>query len=230
MYEYKFDKESCWYKTNCPKFNTSECNDKCIRYMEMHYLIENSNIPKSSRYKNKLSPSACDLDSFKKLNEIKSNIEDFVDNGENLYIYSKNFGNGKTSWGIKLMLQYFNKVWLCNGFVIRGLFIHTPTFLTMLKNNVGKRNEEFEMLKEQILTVDLVVWDDIASSKLSDFDHTNLLTYIDQRILSGKSNIYTGNLDREQLLQSVGNRLTSRIWNDSTKIEFFGNDRRGGNT
>ena len=44
------------------------------------------------------------------------------------------------------------------------------------------------------MLADLVIWDDIAATKLGDFDQANLLTYIDQRKLQGLSKIFTGNL------------------------------------
>lgn len=228
MYIYNFEKEKCWYAKKCNKYNKEKCNENCIRYMEMDYLIETSNIPKGKQFKNELIPNGIDLQNFRFLREIKDKILNFVKNGENLYIYSQNFGNGKTTWAIKIMQNYFNKIWLGNGFTKRGLFIHTPTFLTKFKEIINKKDESFEELKQQLLAVDLVIWDDIATGKLSDYDHTNLLTYIDQRILAGKSNIYTGNLGEKELVNAVGNRLKSRIWNNSTVVELKGNDRRGG--
>lgn len=227
MYQYKFDKDNCWYKETCNKFNTKDCNQNCIRYMEMYYLIESSNIPKGKQFSNKLIPNKIDLENFKFLNEIKKDIINFVSNGESLYIYSQNFGNGKTTWSIKLMQSYFDKIWAGNGFTQKGLFVHTPTFLTKFKEVINKKDEEFEVLKQKLLEVDLVIWDDIAAGKLSDYDHTNLLTYIDQRKLNGKSNIYTGNLNEKELTEALGNRLKSRVWNDSTIVELYGNDRRG---
>ena len=124
------------------------------------------------------------------------------------------------------MQKYFDEIWAGNGFINRGLFIHTPTFLTKCKEVISKKDEEFEILKEQLLKVDLVIWDDIASGKLTDFDHINLLTYIDQRKLNGKSNIYNGNLDENELIAALGNRLKSRVWNDSVVVELYGIDRR----
>lgn len=227
MYQYKLDKDNCWYKLTCDRFNTNECNQNCIRYIEMHYLIENSNIPKGKQFSNKLIPNKIDLENFKFLNEIKKDIFNFVTNGENLYLFSKNFGNGKTTWAIKLMLKYFDSIWAGNGLTVRGIFIHVPTFLTKFKEVINKKDEDFELLKQQLLKVDLVIWDDIAAGKLTDYDHTNLLTYIDQRKLNGKSNIYTGNLDENELISALGNRLKSRVWNDSTIVELYGNDRRG---
>ena len=229
MYSYKFDKYNCWYKDTCNKFNTDSCNSNCIRYLEMHYLIHTSNIPLGSQFKNELIPNVIDLSNFKFLQSIKDNICSFVNNGENLYIYSKNFGNGKTTWAIKLMQKYFDEIWAGNGFKVRGLFVHVPSFLTKFKEIINKKDENFELFKKQLLEVDLVIWDDIAAGKLSDYDHTNLLTYIDQRKLNGKANIYTGNLEENELIVALGNRLKSRIWNDSIKVEIFGNDRRGGN-
>lgn len=228
MYIYNFDKESCWYKNICNKYDTNECNKNCIRYMEMDFLMNMSNIPKSNQFKNELIPNKSDLENFKFLKDLKDDIVNFVNNGENLYIYSKNFGNGKTTWAIKLMQKYFDEIWAGNGFTIKGLFVHVPSFLTKFKEVINKKDEDFEIMKQQLLDVDLVIWDDIAAGKLTDFDHTNLLTYIDQRKLNGKSNIYTGNLDENELIEALGNRLKSRVWNDSTVVEFFGNDRRNG--
>ena len=226
MYKYNYNKDRCWYKKSCKRFETDECNSNCIRYMEMDYLMESSNIPKANQFKNELIAEKIDLENFKFLNEIKNDVVNFVNNGENLYIYSQNLGNGKTTWAIKIMQSYFNKIWAGNGFVQRGLFIHTPSFITKFKEIINKKDEDFEELKKQLLDVDLVIWDDIAANKLSDYDHTNLLTYIDQRKLNGKANIFTGNLNEEELVTYVGNRLKSRIWNDSTIVQLFGKDRR----
>lgn len=226
MYKYNFDAKNCWYKDVCNYYNTDKCSKNCIRYNEMYYLMETSNIPKAKQFQNQLIPNPEDINNFKFLADIKQNIVDFVKDGENLYIYSQNFGNGKTTWAIKIMQSYFDKIWLGNGFNVRGLFIHVPTFLTKCKDVISNKDEDFEKLKLRLSDVDLVIWDDIATGKLSEFDHNNLLTYIDQRKLNGKSNIYTGNLGESELKNYVGNRLKSRIWNDSSIVEIYGRDRR----
>lgn len=226
-YEYVFDKDKCWYIKVCSKYNTPECNPGCIRYMEMDYLMQNSGIPRNRQYTVSLIPSKPDVNSFIALKEIKDDMIEFVKNGESVYIYSDNFGNGKTTWAIKLMQQFFDDVWAGNGFRCRGIFIHVPTFITKIKEGISRKDEDFETLKSRLMTVDLVIWDDIAATKLSDYDHTNLLTYIDQRKLNQLSNIYTGNLGYEDLQDALGNRLASRVWNDSTPIRFVGADRRG---
>jgi DNA replication protein DnaC len=226
-YEYIFDKNKCWYTSACGKYGTPECNASCIRYMEMDFLMQNSGIPRNRQYAVLLTPSKKDIQAFVTLKEIKDDIIAFVENGESVYIYSDNFGNGKTTWAIKLMQKFFDDVWAGNGFRCRGIFIHVPTFLTKIKEGISRKDEDFETLKSRLMTVDLVIWDDIAATKLGDFDHANLLTYIDQRKLNQLSNIYTGNLHQDELQDALGNRLASRVWNDSTPVKFVGADRRG---
>lgn len=214
--------DECLYKKVC----TNECSYACVRFSEMLALLEQSNIPEKRWKPIPLSPDDCDYISFSMLADIKDNIVNFVDVGRSLYIFSDKTGNGKTTWAIKLMLKYFDQVWAGNGFKPRGLFIHTPTFLTKLKD-FNNRDEAFETLKSYIPTVDLVIWDDIGSVGMSAYDNSQLITYVDQRVLDGKANIYTGNIAGSELEKSIGTRLASRVWNASTVVEFRGADKRG---
>lgn len=211
--------EKCWYKNVCK----SECTDTCIRYLEMQFLMDSSGLPENKQTPEKLSPGS-DLESFQKLQSIKDNIESFVVNGNNLLLTSPYTGNGKTSWAIKLLLKYFDRVWAGNGFKVRGLFVHMPTLLLKLKNFNDPISEEY---KDNLINVDLVVWDDIGSVNLSAYDSNQLLALLDTRLATGKSNIYTTNLDENSFEKFLGQRLKSRIWNTATKIELKGRDRRG---
>ena len=211
-------KADCWYKKVC---NYDSCIN-CIRYSEMKYLIENSGLPKN-RQKPQELVAGCDYKEFTRLNNLKNEILDFVETGDSLYICSKATGNGKTSWAIKMLLKYFDCIWAGNGFRVRGYFIHVPSLLTTLKDFSHPHND----IKHILDTVDLVVWDDIAATKLSEYDISQLLTLIDTRIVNGQSNIYTGNLVTMDTLENcVGTRLASRIWNTSLVVEFKGKDRR----
>lgn len=212
--------EKCWYKDVC----TIECTNSCLRYIEMKYLMDNSDIPPMRQIPDKLTPEVQDLDAFTKLNELKLNIVDFVTSGQNLYLWSEHTGNGKTSWALKLMLKYFDEIWAGNGFRVRGKFVHVPTFLLQLKNFNDPLSEEY---KHDILDCDLLILDDIASVGISQYDLSQLLLYIDNRLLNGKSIIYTGNLDMHNMDKVLGSRLTSRIWSKTTTIvELKGADRR----
>lgn len=213
----------CWYKDVCQ----NDCDCYCLRFAEMSYLIEHSGVPENKCHSASLSMwvDPDDYDAYCDLADIKSGIKEFVDAGKNIYIYSNITGNGKTTWAIKLLLKYFDEVWAGNGFRTRGLFISVPAFLTQLKN-FNSKSDELERIKSELGKVDLVVWDDIASTHMSNYDHSQLLSYIDQRVLAGKSNIYTGNLDKYAMEKQLGSRLTSRIWNDSERFEFKGRDKR----
>lgn len=211
-------KEDCWYRDVC---TYDQCAN-CIRYSEMKYLMENSGLPIKKQHPIQLDGSR-DPKAFKSLAEIKDDILNFVVNGECLYIFSEYTGNGKTSWSIKLLLKYFDCIWAGNGFRVRGYFQHVPTLFNTLKDF----SKSHETLKNTLATVDVVVWDDIASTKISDYDQQQLLTLIDARVSEGLSNIYTGNIiSHEALTKAVGDRLSSRIWNLSTLVEFKGKDRR----
>ena len=189
----------------------------------MKYLMDNSGLSKKRQKPIQLDGSK-DPKAFKVLSEIKDDIVNFVNNGESLYIFSEYTGNGKTSWAIKLLLKYFDSIWAGNGFRIRGMFVHVPTMLSKIKDF---DNPLLKSYKENLSNVDLIIWDDIASTKLSDFDRNQLLMIIDQRVSEGFANIYTGNITSQQALENaVGDRLASRIWNMSTLIEFKGKDRR----
>lgn len=189
--------------------------------------MNSSGLPKNRQYKQQLIPPEQDFKAFVELQTIKEGIVDFVENGHNLYICSRNFGNGKTTWAVKLLQQYFNEVWAGNGFRVRGVFIHVPTFLFKIRDSISNKDAGFEKLRSNIVDADIVVWDDIAATKLSDYDHANLLTYIDQRTFAGKTNIYTGNLVDNSIFAALGNRLASRVYNESRIIELVGLDKRG---
>jgi DNA replication protein DnaC len=167
-----------------------------------------------------------DLEQFKQLAAIEQDIVNFVNEGKNLYLHSTNCGNGKSSWSVRLAEAYFNKIWARSEAKCRVLFISVPRFLLALKDNITVKSTYVEYIKNNVFDADLVIWDDIAAKMGSEFELTHLLNMIDNRIAAGKSNIYTSNLNKQQLYTALGDRLTSRIANMSLDIELFGTDKR----
>jgi len=211
---------NCWYKDVCGV----ECEVDCLRYIEMKFLMDNSDIPPKRQMPDKLIPEVVDKEAFVALNDIRLDVLNFVLNGENLYIWSKHTGNGKTSWALKIMLRFFNEVWAGNCFKVRGKFVHVPTLLVKLKDF---NNPLPEYYKQDLLECDLLILDDIASTGISQYDLSQLLLYIDHRSLYEKSTIYTGNVSPNELQLVLGERLASRInAKSTTKIELKGSDRR----
>ena len=216
------DKErnsECWYNSVCQMDNSC---DNCIRFVEMKYLMDNSGLPKAKQRPITLIPDDCDYDKFVQLSEIKNDIVNFVENGENLFICGS-VGNGKTSWAIKILLKYFDEIWAGNGFRVRGMFVHVPTLLSKLKNF---ENPLLASYKENLSKADLIVWDELGTV-ISNYDYTQLLMYLDGRLLNEKSNIYTSNLTTyDELSKCFGERLASRLNTAQTKIVLKGRDRR----
>lgn len=215
--------EDCVYKDVC----NDTCRPACMRYVEMKYMLKHSNIPESQQKIHRLMPEQCDIKAFEKLADIQQDIYNFVKQGKTLYIYSPNCGNGKTTWSIKLMLQYFNEMWAGNGFTKRGIFVNVPSFLATCKFTISHPDESFDELRANLPKVDLVIFDDIATTKLTEYEYSLLLTYIDQRVFGEKATIYTGNISPNKLQDYVGNRLASRIVGDNTtKVMLRGKDMR----
>lgn len=215
--------QSCWYKRIC----TEQCSENCIRYKLMYSLFKQSNLPEALWNYKELVCHEKDLQVYKKLQAKSEAILKFVEEGNNLYIYSENCGNGKTTWAIRLMYSYFDKIWHKSCFDCKALFVSVPKFLYNCKRSISQDVKGFEKLCNLISEVDLVIWDDIGEMKASDYEHQILFQYIDDRINSKKSNIYTSNKNKGQLEDVLGVRLASRIYNCSECIEFLEEDKRG---
>lgn len=215
--------QSCWYKRIC----TEQCSENCIRYKLMYSLFKQSNLPEALWNYKELICHEKDLQVYKKLQAKSDAILNFIKAGNNLYIYSENCGNGKTTWAIRLMYSYFDKIWHKSCFDCKALFVSVPKFLYNCKRSISQDVKGFEELCNLISEVDLVIWDDIGEMKASDYEHQILFQYIDDRINSKKSNIYTSNKNKEQLEDVLGVRLASRIYNCSECVEFLEEDKRG---
>lgn len=226
--KYEFNREKCWYKNACNKYNDSEiCRMSCPRYLQMYYLFNQAGVPEPLQYPKPLFPEEIDLSQFQRLAAIKNDIVSWVESGNSLYIFSSNCGNGKTSWAIKLMSKYFNEIWPGNGYQCRGVFVRCGQLFNRAKRAIGTKDETWNEYLRMLKTCDLVVWDDIGEINLTAFEQQLLIELIDERIYNSKANIYTSNVIDDILEANVGRRIASRVVNGSEVIEFVGSDRRG---
>lgn len=141
MYTYEFDREDCPYLKVCNLAYSDKCIHSCVRYMEMDYLIYSSGLTKHQTKIKPLLAKKADVQAFKELSDIRKNIKEFVKDGQNLFIVSHQFGNGKTTWAIRFLLSYFDSIWDGNCFKPRGLFVNIPNFIVDLRNTYRGRNE-----------------------------------------------------------------------------------------
>jgi len=208
-YEFKF-KDDCPYKGACKDEEDKGCSSLCARYCELDYLLNTSNIPKTMRKQNKLRPmNDKDKETFVQLASIKSDINNFVYNGNNLYIWGNNTGSGKSFWASKLLKAYIGSVHIGNQFTDRCMFIYVPTLLVKIKDFTDN-NARIELIRK-VSTLDLVVMDDIGSVSTSKYDLTILSSIIDYRYSNGLSTIYTSNLAPDDLDATVDVRIADRV-------------------
>lgn len=211
---------NCWYVNACD----DDCAG-CLVYKQMKWQFDNSGLPLVKYKPIELTATKENLPVFKRLAEIRKGIADFVSDGQNLYICGRNPGTGKTSWAIKMLQTYFHYVAIGNYGVVKGMFVSTAQLILQLKDFQNPLPQKY---KDDLLNASLVVWDDIAVTGLSNYDYTQLFTLIDQRVLSGKANIFTSNCSSlEDLSKVLQPRLASRIWNTSEIAEIKGGDWRG---
>ena len=214
----------CWYRPGC-NLAANNCEKTCHRFLEVAHLIDHCGMPNADNYIKSIVPEKEDVNAFLRLKEIKDNVVQFTEEGRNLYIYSEKFGNGKTTWALKILYKYFDEIWCGNGFRTRGYFIYVPELLNRLTYSY-RSSEDYKDFCKMIDEVDLVIWDDIAATNLTANDINHLSTFIDSRALKCKSNIYTGNLANEELRKAIGNRLYNRLWDSSEVITLVGRGRR----
>lgn len=215
----------CWYREVCSQAPHG-CTATCVRFAEMLNLVQMSNLPKYRWFPEPLVAGE-DLEAFKQLKAIKDDIKNWVKEGNNLYLYSKSFGNGKTSWAVKLMLAYFNQIWRGNCFRTRGIFISVPEFFDRERLRMSNQDDEFIRIRDSLLDADLVIWDDVSVVNMTDYNLVTFFNFVDARVMSGRANIFTGNLNEEELRGFMGGRLSSRLWNTSKVIKFVDSDKRG---
>ena len=215
----------CYLYAHC---NHKDCDKFCLRKYKMDSLYSAALMTESQKkhITLRVDEDGTDLEPFKQLAEIEKNIVSFINEGKNLYIHSAIPGNGKSSWSLRLAEAYFNKIWARTEVKCKVLFISVPRFLLAIKDNISAKSSYVEYIKENVLEADLVIWDDLAAKVASEFEMSHLLSLIDNRLILGKSNIYTSNLNRQQLYTALGERLASRVANMSIDIELFGSDKR----
>lgn len=225
----------CIYKSSCKK---KDCdiwqditNNFCMRYFKIDKILDNAMLSPKQRKDIKLvlDSDKSDYNSYATLNKFKEGIMNNIEDNVNLYIYSEITGNGKTSWAIKLLTEYVKKNWINIQINSRPvLFINVPQYLLELKLNIRCQSEYVQIVQDNFLKADLIVWDDIGTKTASDFELEYLLSMIDNRQrLERKVDIYTSNIIPTELQKYVGDRLASRILNTSQLIEFKGQDKRG---
>ena len=224
--------DDCWFKSICKfrRTNDEVCSDiYCPINSKMNYLIEHSLLSNKDKFPVVLIPDidGTDTDKFIQLRDIQKDIYNFVIKGQNLFIYSDITGNGKSSWAKKLLLSWFKSIIYQTDYNCKGLYLSVPKFFNELRNNIKEKSDYIEYVKDLIPKVELVVWDDIGIKALSNWEHDILFDLINTRVEKGLANIFTSNIQPNEIKERLGDRIYSRIIQLSNLIELNGKDKRG---
>ena len=212
------DTTKCWYRNNCPDYESDKCNYMCPQMQQTKYCLDLSNLPYTFRKPQNLNINILPENIRTYIEYVLDNIEYYVSSGYGAVFYG-NVGCGKTSWAVKMMTTYFCRIAKRNNFICRGLFIPVASFLRDVKLNIAYKDKDFLELINTIKECDIVIWDDIIQTIPTEYESQWLYSLINERIMNGKTNICTTNLTPKEF-ERVDKRLYSRLISANDVFEF----------
>lgn len=190
-------------------------------------LLIESNIPSKYYRPQVLVPRSIDIEAWEYLDEVRNEIVESVENGLNIVISSRNVGNGKTSWAARLLQRYLAETALDGRMTYKGRYVNCSSLLSSLRDfnylNTDVFKHEFTALKE----CDLLVLDELGSGMMNKVSYPYFYELINYRVDHQLSTVSTTNYAESELLEYLGERLFSRIYDTATVVEFLASNVRG---
>ncbi|WP_019377696.1 ATP-binding protein [Virgibacillus halodenitrificans] len=176
-----------------------------------YYSLMNDNL-KSATLEN-YEPTSQELATAKQ--NIMNYIQEF-DGKKNLLLHGS-YGTGKSHLSVAITKKLMEKKKEC-------LFLSLPKLLTKIKETYNNKGVTEDELLAVIQRVDLLVLDDIGAEHHTEWANTKLFEILDDR--SGKSTIYTTNLNSKELRAQINERNFSRMMENTEIITMNGRDYR----
>ena len=148
----------------------------------------------------------------------KDYAENFTTSTNGLYMYGKT-GLGKTH----LSLAIANKV-LDKGYDV--YYGSIQSIMDKLEAEHFGRLPREDSIKEDILTCDLLIIDDLGAEFATQFTNAELYNILNSRLLSSLPTIISTNLDISEIAEKYTQRVASRIMGSMDAIYFCGKDIR----
>jgi len=250
--------KDCAFKSKCKQYGIEErCNNFCTYYIYMHGLNGDGgfwrtrNVPK--RYDDaNLGNLPIEKDNPKTYARIVKYIEgiaEFVlEKNVGLYLFSTpseenkfGTGTGKTTTAITVLNEFV--IWRV-GKHVRGerqlsgnpaLFIRASEYQNIYNDQFKgadevrrQASEKFSRYKKAMLSVELLVIDDIALRGGAEAFLNEMYELIDTRTNNGGTTIYTSNVPLNEIGATFGERIASRIEGMAVPMELRGEDKRKG--
>ena len=181
-------------------------------------LSKYSNKIDKDRYNSDISPR----ENIKIIKEVVDNfIKNFDDPNEKNLLFVGNTGLGKT----------FLSSCIANYFVNNGKTVLYQTAPVMLEQLINfHMNKTDTNILDYLLSVDLLIIDDLGTENINSMKFSDLYTIINSRLLNQTNKItktiISTNLNLEELEKMYGERIISRFAGDYNICYFFGDDIR----
>ena len=201
------------------KSNLSDIKNQNFDNFNLNLFSDEINLKK---YKIKCSPR-------QNIINIRNACKNFIDNFENLD--EKNlFFCGNTGLGKTYMSNAIANEILKNGKTV--LYQTAPVLLeTVIDNKFNKyKNQNSDEFYKNVLTVDLLIIDDLGTENINSMTVSELFTILNTRILNlnnkATKTIISTNLSIEQIFKIYEERIGSRIAGYYNIYQFVGEDLR----
>ena len=213
---------------------TSMCNCLKQKIYNIEYNQKNENIIKNQTFSNFNINLFSDEINQKKYNSSISPRENILDIKEAAINFISNFDDENTknlifSGGTGLGKTFLSNC-IVNALLEKGKTVMYQTAPVMLDNLIADlfaKPESQTGISANLLSVDLLVIDDLGTESLNSLKFTELYKIINTRLLSKKTKtIISTNLDLKGLFQNYDERLASRFVGYYDIYRFYGEDIR----
>ncbi len=149
---------------------------------------------------------------------LKAYAENFTPDSQGLFMYGKT-GLGKTHISLAI----------ANVVIDKGYDVYYGSIQMIMDKleaeHFGRLPRE-DSIKEDILTCDLLIIDDLGSEFSTQYTNAELYNILNSRILSSLPTIISTNLEFKDIAERYGQRVASRIIGSSMAVYFCGKDIR----
>lgn len=148
----------------------------------------------------------------------KDYAEHFTTNSTGLYMYGKT-GLGKTHLSLAIANEVLNK-----GYDV--YYGSIQSIMDKLEAEHFGRLPREDSIKEDILTCDLLIIDDLGAEFSTQFTNAELYNILNSRMLSSLPTIISTNLEMREVAEKYSQRVASRIMGSMDAVYFCGKDIR----
>ena len=205
-----------------------QCYRKLIREVAREELGINSPLKKSTFASFRLDRYPDVTDSVIGINQrehmrnnyeyCKDYAEHFTTDSRGLIMYGKT-GLGKTHLSLAIANEVLNK-----GYDV--YYGSIQSIMDKLEAEHFGRLPREDSIKEDILTCDLLIIDDLGTEFATQYTNAELYNIINSRMLSSLPTIISTNLNMNEIAEKYSQRVASRIMGSMDAIYFCGKDIR----